>query len=407
MSFVSYMGTKAALADPIASAFKDLPRGPLLDLFAGMSAVGRSVGSERNVWLNDVQSFSQIVSEFHFLPGEPPLGKAAAVRSALRVSKAHFVRLEEAYAEELKREEEAITCGDDQQLADYEISLRGSVVVKTRGMDELSCGVAGDYDLFSRSYPGTYFGLRQCLELDSLRKGIDHAVPSDDVSNAVLRRWMISALGAAASRSSNSTGHFAQYLTVNTRNAHRVRAQRKRSLLAGWLKQLRSARRIGSEEWRKNNRVYSSDACELLRQLGQVAEVPGVIYADPPYTCDQYSRYYHILETLVLYDYPFLNGKGRYREERFVSSWSLASRVRQSFADLIEASAKLGASLVISYPRDGLLEDSEAELPILLREHYKQVVTLSPVAHKHSTMGASKGRQQHDVVEQLFVAQKA
>ena len=41
----------------------------------------------------------------------------------------------------------------------------------------------------------------------------------------------------------------------------------------------------------------------------------------------------------------------------------------------------------------------------VLVEREGERVVLTPVPHKHSTMGASKGKQVHDVGEQLFVAQ--
>ena len=36
----------------------------------------------------------------------------------------------------------------------------------------------------------------------------------------------------------------------------------------------------------------------------QVTSVKEFVYADPPYTRDHYSRFYHVLETLALRDDP-------------------------------------------------------------------------------------------------------
>jgi len=46
----------------------------------------------------------------------------------------------------------------------------------------------------------------------------------------------------------------------------------------------------------KQNRVEVSDALSLLKS-SRVSSVTAV-YADPPYTKDQYSRYYHVYETM-------------------------------------------------------------------------------------------------------------
>ena len=83
---------------------------------------------------------------------------------------------------------------------------------------------------------------------------------------------------------------------------------------------------IGSAGWRSRNRVFAQDANSLLAELCHLPDRPAVIYADPPYTDDQYSRYYHLYETLLYYDYPEALGTGRYRPDRFRSQYSLKTR---------------------------------------------------------------------------------
>ena len=50
---------------------------------------------------------------------------------------------------------------------------------------------------------------------------------------------------------------------------------------------------------------------------------PAVVYADPPYTSDHYSRYCDLYETLILYDYPLSEATGRYRPDGFFSRFSI------------------------------------------------------------------------------------
>ena len=38
-----------------------------------------------------------------------------------------------------------------------------------------------------------------------------------------------------------------------------------------------------------------------------------ILYLDPPYTQNQYSVQYHLLETIAKYDYPKIKGKGGLR----------------------------------------------------------------------------------------------
>jgi len=56
-------------------------------------------------------------------------------------------------------------------------------------------------------------------------------------------------------------------------------------------------------------------------------------YLDPPYTADQYSRFYHLLETLARGDRPGIDSvKARYRSDRFRSAFSLRTGRRASCA---------------------------------------------------------------------------
>ena len=76
---------------------------------------------------------------------------------------------------------------------------------------------------------------------------------------------------------------------------------------------------------RKEDRLfkcYNLNFSECLDAL--MLDNNTLVYADPPYFEEHYSRYYHVLNTLCLYDYPSLAvnpqthefSAGRYREDR-------------------------------------------------------------------------------------------
>jgi hypothetical protein len=123
---------------------------------------------------------------------------------------------------------------------------------------------------------------------------------------------------------------------------------------------------------------------------------------DPPYTADNYSRFYHVLEVIAGYDYPDLErdrgGKvlrGRYPVlgSRFQSDFCRRSRVEDEFRKIIRAASAAGAKLVISYasPTGLLLKRYAAEgsrkAPLkrfqdLCREGYSRVRVLTcPLNH--------------------------
>ena len=121
-----------------------------------------------------------------------------------------------------------------------------------------------------------------------------------------------------------------------------------------------------------------------------------LVYMDPPYTGDNYSRFYHVLEVLASYDYPELardnNGRilrGRYPEisSRFQSGFCKVTQVEREFERVIQATAGSRSKLVISYGSpNGLLlkryattrpgEDPVACLEGLCRQSYQRVHTL-------------------------------
>src|SRR5258706_4501012 len=135
--------------------------------------------------------------------------------------------------------------------------------------------------------------------------------------------WLLASLGRAIQKVSTTTGHFAQYLAPKAESIARYVQQRQRNLWDSFIESIPIDGPLGSDDWRRNNRAFGVDALALVSRLSRLKARPSVIYADPPYTEDHYSRYYHLFETLVRYDYPELSGKARYRAARFQTSFSL------------------------------------------------------------------------------------
>jgi adenine-specific DNA-methyltransferase len=111
------------------------------------------------------------------------------------------------------------------------------------------------------------------------------------------------------------------------------------------------------------------------------------------------------LENIVGYDYPTVSGKGEYRQARVCSESSLSSKVEGAFEGLIKAAASMPADLILSYPADGLMRESKQKISAMLAKYFRDIREPETIAHEHSTMGASKGTQKHNVTEHIFVAQ--
>jgi len=161
---------------------------------------------------------------------------------------------------------------------------------------------------------------------------------------------------------------------------------------------------VGNVKWRASNKSYNSESLQLLDSLIEKRKEIAVVYADPPYTQDHYSRYYHLLDTLVLYDYPRVTAKARYRPDRLASAFGLRSRVANALDRLVRSSYELGSDIILSYPVGGLASKVGIDIVDVVKRHYCKLDVVRAVAHQHSTMGASKGNVRSNVSEQIIMA---
>lgn len=252
------------------------------------------------------------------------------------------------------------------------------------------------YCLVTLYYSGGYVSTRQAISLDAIRCAIDRTIVEDYAVDQCL-----AALTVTLDRVLNSAGHSAQFLRPNSEFAfRRIRSVWRRDVWRLFVDALSEIAPLGSRNWRSNNEVVRSDALKLIRRRG-TSEFRA-IYADPPYTKDQYSRYYHVHETAHLYDFPSSSGRGRYRNDRFFSSFSSASRVETAFRSIFSEAASSSVPIVLSYPPDGLLCRKGLDTASIAREYFARVETFAFRA-THSTMGASNGNRSNEKVEHVYV----
>ncbi|WP_242086460.1 DNA adenine methylase [Microbacterium lacticum] len=393
------MGTKRHMVSEVREALTSLrANGRAIDLFSGMGSVAESLSSsDLSVITNDALSFTACISRAKFT-GIERVDSAASLVASLT---AHYQLakdlLLQTFAEQIHRERCALA-GDRDEVVLYMTSAKhvaGSASARdSAGIAKATSGVA-HYRLASLYFSAGYISLEQAIEVDALRFAIDAEV--EDAS----RDWALAAWIAAVSVLLNAPGHTAQHLWPNSEAAHRriVRTWR-RSIWDEFALALERIQLIGTSAWRARNEVRVSDALELVGS-DQLEDV-GVVYADPPYTKDQYSRFYHLYETLYRYDYPDAVGAGRVRSDRFSTGFSLKSQVRSAFHDLCRSVARKGIPLVVSYPSNGLLQQTGTTPDAIARQYFSQV-TIDSIEARHSTMGASPGSSKKVATENLYV----
>jgi hypothetical protein len=263
--------------------------------------------------------------------------------------------------------------------------------------------------LVTAYYGNVYFGLKQSLVLDSLRAAIEDLGGRGALAERK-RVHYLSALLHAASTSTSGTSHFAQ--PRHLRKSTELAAMATRRLVDIFERFEACSRDILDTVRRTDhvsgNRCFASDFHSLIVDPGPAGsggrpalprfDFPGgidLVYFDPPYTADNYSRFYHVLEVIARYDYPRLqrdpHGKvvrGRYPilQSRFQSGFCRKTRVEDEFRRVIAATAGSRAGLIISYAAPtGLLikqyakrfpgSDPVERLEALCREYFGDVET--------------------------------
>jgi adenine-specific DNA methylase len=84
-----------------------------------------------------------------------------------------------------------------------------------------------------------------------------------------------------------------------------------------------------------------------------------VVYADPPYTAQQYSRFYHVLETLVggvaepIQSVRGSTPKGLYPALRYLSPFCSRRQAPAAFERLVTTARAAEAHLMVSYSTTG------------------------------------------------------
>lgn len=404
---IRYMGTKGYLVPEIHRCIDELPIRPprLVDLFAGTGSVASSFADEIAVTCGDALQFVALLARSRFLTSSQTTTSEDVIKVVEMARGISSLRTK-TLSGLIREEREALLNGPyETQLliesADHVANSPGKRAAAT------SAFRAGGYRLTELYFARGYFSTQQAVQIDAYRAAIDRLHPGkpdqsggvwrqSSVRDSLLAAWLI-----AASRIANSPGHAAQFLKSRNPSGHARVAENWRkdfdrtfvAVANGW-----SA--LGSPAWREKNQVLHSDANSLDSDVVSSWPSGSLIYADPPYTKDHYSRYYHLYETLYLYDYPSAEGAGRVRGDRHQSAFCYRSRVVSAFESLCSTALRADSSLLVSYPASGLLEESDL---LALFARFGHVEVRAAVPRQHSTMGGSSGSAFKEADERLYL----
>ena len=411
---IQYLGNKTRLLGEIAQAVESVvvPQGLVADLFSGTAVVGRRLAQRNAIVAVDVQAYAEVLGRAMLLGDANDLGEFDAAPFLARAEVAAN-ELAELFEPMIRREEEALSAlrADDpasmskiieggSPLSMLEGSVGCDVPVGVRAL--ASHRTANRIDATATlAFGGVYFSFVQGIWLDA----IFHAASQEPEHR---RDVLIAIMLGAASEVVNTVGkQFAQPIRLFDKRGNskpllvqrtlRDRGLDVRSLFLSLLERWRGA--LTADSSRHN--VVRAEVDTFLQSDNSF----DAAYADPPYTIDHYSRFYHVLETLVRRDQPAFsqmrkNGvptimRGLYRVDRFQSDFCVPSKAPDAFRRLFSGVAMRGAPLILSYSghvdAGGQRQRTLAvdDIAVLARRSFRSVEITEPSFEGHRKLNAA------------------
>lgn len=358
---MQYLGAKLRSLEVVGQAMDSLEKRPqnALDLFSGSSVVSQYMKRKGlRVTANDAMKFCSVVADAtignkNFKNTSEEL--IGLIGCEIKSSKSWAL-----YKEYAKNEQDALDRKKPEILIDMYHDLpqawRDTTIASLAGQGG-ECGFERG-DVISSLYAGTYFGVNQSITIDYIRNRIEQ-VMEEGLVTAYEKSLMLTALISAVSRSVFSAGkHFAQPHLIRdgkdqTFIKRRIMDDRSISVMYEFEKSLEELVSFRTDDI-SNDSVAVNGAFENLLE-GHVKDSYDLIYVDPPYTAQQYSRFYHIPEVLVKYEFPELQmvkgqvTKGLYPVDKFKSRFCSKRDAGSAFSDVFSLAEKNNSSLIISY----------------------------------------------------------
>lgn len=193
-----------------------------------------------------------------------------------------------------------------------------------------------------------YFSEENAARIDYIRTKIEKWYNDDKITRNEYY-YLIACLIESVSKVANVAGVYGSYLkmwdprAVKPMNFIHVEQLKKEAIY--------------------ENEIYNKNIEELINDISG-----DILYLDPPYTKNQYSVQYHLLETISLYDEPLLKGKTGARDNSSkTSKFSKPGEVHIEFEKII-AKAKF-KYIILSYSSDGIM--SKEYIESVMKRHGK------------------------------------
>lgn len=404
-SLIKYMGSKSEIIDFVIDGLNVIhkPGQAVCDLFAGSCTLSSALRSNTvPIYSNDIQAYSAVLAKTYL--GNYHWNAYPAIDVILEQAKELVDAWKTCYPELWAKfnYDQEFTLEHFMQVEQQQCDLLHNVgfihSLKTCENESIR-----KYHLFTADYSGTYWSFQQCIWIDCLRCVIDSYKHIPELHNALMACTMF-----AMAYNSQSTGHYAQYRKAQTVSSMNDILIYRRKTIDSFFRRKYEELRICLQN-APQSYVTHLDFADCIASLPEHT----LVYADPPYCFVHYSRFYHILETYVRYDYPEVKYDGRYRNDRHQSPFCIATKVEPAFSLMFQRLRERKCELVLSYSNS---DTTMIKLPQLLidaysifngiskascQPHYEQLqeqisgLVRENVAHGQNTLDVSTFFEEH------------
>ena len=425
-----YLGIKTKLLDPIKIAIEKVtpPHGGIIDLFAGSNTVAQFLMNDYPVYTNDYQEYSYIAAksliEYH------DNATVNSINPDLIFGKYYIEN-----KQELMNRFADLVNGEKKLLEDIGDLYYGPIFdrfteyfnhsayaghinnahplfsncIKYFSTEEINKfrdnSKRFPYSLFTLYYGNPYFSIHQCIEIDSIKYSIDKLLENKIISielHSIYLSFLLYSLNLIVI----SVGdHFAQPQkikpvqadlsgerdSINLRERKKI-ITKKRTLVQDLFREKLDEYKSNYCPGSKENKAFNMDYKVLLKDPSLMKLKLSTAYIDPPYTNAHYSRFYHIPETLVKYDYPEIEYFGRYRTDRYQSGFCIKSQALDEFNTLLKLCKQNCLNAVISYSDTAQCILTIEDIKNICTKYYSNDVIIDNVAHMYRNFGQKPNR---------------
>lgn len=405
--FINYQGSKLGIIDFITSGIEEIniSSGGVLDLFSGSGVVTSNLLDKFNVVSNDAESYASTICQVFSIDEKITSKQYNDFYDLYNYHKNRLIE-QEKLEHSINMEDLALDNKNINDLINV-YNKHKTVWNSPSELDSETLKKENKYNLFTRYYAGNYFGIKQAIEIDSIIYSIHNSkYPHKDL-------FFSSLFYAMKECSYSRDGHMAQPLNL-IKNSNRAFVTRMKSIEVCFKQKLEQCISELGNKSKYKHEVYNLDCMQVLNDMSIMNKID-VIYADPPYTDMQYSRYYHLLNIARKYNYPkptiTKNGftNGLYTEGRFQSELSQKGKAKELLISIVEKAYSLNKSLALSYAYPKEIENQKTDrytvsieelINICTTKYGVEQVNVNKINYNHSN---NKNKSKKEVIEYLIL----